>query len=481
MPDNLIYINGINGSTGKYLYEPTTIDDLAAMIQGQPKKESFFDRIGGLLHKLITPSMGVESTDITQVGWGIVFLKDEDPAVKAALQPLIDHRAKQINNDKLCKVLDLAAGEEWEAWLGRYEVAPGNQTYTHIPYYLLLVGDPQKITLTFGHLLSVEYAVGWLNFDSPADYSAYVSSLIEYETANSVPNGKEAVFFGTRHPFDQATKMSADYLVNPLADGMPASGQDPAEDGVAVQFGYKTTKIWGNNATKAALMNVVCPPAPGTKPPALLFSASHGVGFDRGDPLQQSAQGSLVCQDWPGYGSIAPKHYFSAADVPPEASVHGMFMFHFACYGGGTPDRDQFVHNPGVPPQAIADKSFLAALPKAWLTHPKGGALAVIGHVERAWGFSIIPAAAGAGVQVRAFQNAIGQILAGLPVGLALSDFNKRYAALSTKLTGILQKSGWGQAVDSTDLTTTWIERNDAEGYILIGDPAAHVRAEDLA
>ena len=35
--------------------------------------------------------------------------------------------------------------------------------------------------------------------------------------------------------------------------------------------------------------------------------------------------------------------------------------------------------------------------------------------------------------------------------------------------------------IDRDALATTWIERNDAEGYVLIGDPAVHLRAEELA
>jgi hypothetical protein len=156
-----------------------------------------------------------------------------------------------------------------------------------------------------------------------------------------------------------------------------------------------------------------------------------------------------------------------------------MVIFHFACYGGGTPELDRFVHEARRVPTRLADQAFIAELPKRWLTHPRGSALACIGHVERAWGYSITPP--DAGVQIQTFQNALGRILTGQPLGLALKDFNDRYAELSTYLAATLEKKGWGGGkVDENALATNWIERNDAEGYILIGDPAVRLRTADL-
>ena len=55
--------------------------------------------------------------------------------------------------------------------------------------------------------------------------------------------------------------------------------------------------------------------------------------------------------------------------------------------------------------------------------HPNGAALAVIGHVERAWGYSISTPEAGR--QIGAFREAIGGILGGLPVAFAMKGFNR--------------------------------------------------------
>jgi hypothetical protein len=39
----------------------------------------------------------------------------------------------------------------------------------------------------------------------------------------------------------------------------------------------------------------------------------------------------------------------------------------------------------------------------------------------------------------------------------------------------------FGAAVDGEALVRAWVERNDAEGYLLLGDPAVAIRAGDLA
>ncbi len=220
---------------------------------------------------------------------------------------------------------------------------------------------------------------------------------------------------------------------------------------MADKWGFRTSSLWGQVATKSALKGVLAPAA-GVPAPAFLFTASHGMGWLQPNDRQLADQGALVCQDWPGFGSIDSGHYFTAADLlQSDARVHGLIAFLFACYGAGTPLQDRFMHKAGEEPPVIASQPFIAALPKALLAHEGGGALACIGHVERAWGYSIQPPKVET-PQLLPFQNAIGRILIGQPVGHALKDFNERYASLSTQLADRLEKVSRGRNVDEASL-----------------------------
>lgn len=463
-----LFVNGVNGVTGEPLAAPDP-GQIAAMLRGDKGKPALLRWLAHIARSLGVKRwglpMGVDPLDPAKAGWGVVFHASEAGEVRHSLEPLIEHRANLYGPGAL-RTLEVSEGEEWMSWLSRHGAAPGSVIPHKVPYYLLLVGGPERLTFDFQHGLSVEYAVGRVAFDTPGEYAQYARSVIEAETSAAAPTGRRAVFFGTRH--DPATKLSADYLIRPLVQGQPN----------AERWGFSSRTFWGEKATRANFGIFFTTPA-GTAPPSLLFSASHGVGWPKGHASQRATQGAVLCQDWPGQGVVQPEHLYAAGDVPDDARIHGMISFFFACYGAGTPERDEFCHEPGKPPPAIADAPFVARLPQRLLAHPQGGALAVIGHVERAWGYSILGASNEP--QLQPFQNALGAILQGWPVGHALRDFRQRYAVLSTRISEMLERASFGATVPEEELAVTWVERNDARNYTVLGDPAVRLRVDALS
>src|SRR5712691_4779887 len=65
----------------------------------------------------------VKPNEPDQAGWSVMFAPSADQRIREALQPLLDHRKKQVGNDKLFRVFEGAAayhpGDTAADWLGR--------------------------------------------------------------------------------------------------------------------------------------------------------------------------------------------------------------------------------------------------------------------------------------------------------------------------------------------------------------------------
>jgi hypothetical protein len=245
---------------------------------------------------------------------------------------------------------------------------------------------------------------------------------------------------------------------------------------------WKTNDFLAEQATKANLGMFLG----GEKTPALLVSASHGMGFSNDDNRQLGQQGAILCQDWPGplrhKGPIPEDFYFAANDLSSNADFRGVVAFFFACFGGGTPQIDDFSHLAVGLQNTIAPFPFVASLPKTLLGHPRG-ALSVIGHVDRAWGYSFLWD--GVGEQLATFESAIDALLDGRRVGFAMEAFNSRYADISSGLVSELKdrkarpaKRAADSLSEDISLAAIWTAASDARSYVVLGDPAVRLTAE---
>jgi hypothetical protein len=473
--DDLVVVNGIDIETGQYAFTPCTIEDLARHLVNHPRPRAL-DHTDELFPPMFGIRFGVDPLKLEESGWGIVFHTDAADDVRSALELLLARRRAQAG-DRFAE-LDYRSGEQMRDWYDRHGISAGNVDPEIVPYYLLLVGPPDLIPFEFQYLVGIEYAVGRVTFATPDEYERYARSIVDYEESQAVPNSREIVYWGTRHPADPATQLSASQLITPLAEGIP-DARGALKRPIHADVGWDSRLRLADDATRAALLDVMNAP----KAPAMLFTASHGMAVDSGDPRQKADQGALLCQDWSGFGDTRPEHFLTAADIGDDANVNGLIAFTFACFGAGTPDADQFLKDlsdAGVAPP-MAPSPFVAALPQRLLGHPNGGALAVIGHVDRAWGCSIkTPRVSEA--QIGTFRNTIGNVLTGTPVGHAVSGaFGARFAVLSTALASATSPSAAGGGrLSDRDLVLHWLERNDAQNYVVIGDPAARVRSNDF-
>ena len=79
-----------------------------------------------------------------------------------------------------------------------------------VPYYLLIVGSPQRIPFEFQAQFDLQWAVGRLHFDKVEDYAAYAQKVVEYEKGVGAGAASAAPrVWMPRNPGDLATPLLA--------------------------------------------------------------------------------------------------------------------------------------------------------------------------------------------------------------------------------------------------------------------------------
>jgi hypothetical protein len=483
-----IYPNGLDGRDGSYLRPPLGLAEVARLMQGRSAGAALPAELADHVRRGASPrralAEGRDPRRLDEAGWAVIFPagRPAEP-IREALAPLLALRREQATrlDERLYREIGgdvgYRSGETKTPFLARLGAGPGPVDPTKLPYYLLLVGDPEAIPYRLQYQLSVQHAVGRLCFETPAQYRRYAESVIRSETA-AVLRSRRVAFFSPSNPGDEATRRSAHWLVPPLADGVEADGRK------AESAGWQVERVYGEGATRARLAQLLAPAGGPELGPAVLFAATHGVGFAAEDPLQAEHQGALVCQDWPGPegGGLQREHWLAAEDVEDAGHPAGLIAFLFACYGAGTPRYDELAgrasaagaaSRAGALPE-LARHAFVSRLPQRLLSHPRGGALAVVGHVERAWDYSFLWEDSGS--QTEVFASTLRRLLAGHPVGSALTFFGQRYAELEATLREESDALNFGKQLDEELLARLWIAARDARNYTLLGDPAVRLR-----
>ncbi|MGE5251438.1 MAG: hypothetical protein ACM3QS_14645 [Bacteroidota bacterium] len=407
--------------------------------------------------------------DPLTAGWTLLVNRD-DPRRDDYLRILCPlAKLRGMKNPEQPLLFDGSPYTDWQDWLLE------NYTPTDLsdpPLYVLIVGGPEQVPFRFQSFLDASAAVGRLDFESPDDLAAYVEKVIALESAPAPVVGREALFFAPDGGPADATYFSRRFMADPLAR--------MAEH--ELRFGVK--RLLEVDATRQQLRENLQ-----GRHPALVYTASHGLGAPD-EPLetQRRLNGSIVCQR-EGREKLRER-LFTADDIPRrEPFLEGAVFFQFACFGYGTPARSDFANwDPGLEAQNAA-RDFVAALPRRLLSHPRGP-VAYLGHIDTAFlhGFDD-PDDPDLGQRwsprLKPFIEALKSLLNVQPVGLALQEMNKRYNTANAYLTNLLENnaaSGTGLSREQLPrIASSYILRNDAQNYMVLGDPAVRLRIPEAA
>lgn len=463
--------NGVDARTGRYLTAPEAAEEFARRIRDNPlnprqlREYKWWISCYAIDDPKRAPAQDVDPLKLASSGWGVIFAPSVPPEVENALQPLLKRRAQVAGAHYRTYRPTAKETETKEGFLSalRVNLGPADPKDGKLPYYLLIVGSPKEISFRFQYELDVQYAVGRIHFtdkDGNEDteaYGAYARNVVATEEAAEAESAalppKQISLFGVSQQGDTATQRVEAELIQPLAKTLTEDRQS-----------WQLKRFVGPQAKKAQLSRLLG----GGETPSLLLTASHGMSFPFNDDLQLSSQGALLCQDWPGEGPVTPEHYFSGADLSQEADLRGLISFHFACYSGGVPDVSSFSDSSLSKPQPVASVPFVSKLAQRLLSHPRG-ALAVVGHVDRAWSTSFSWSDHG---QIGLYENTLKRLLDGHPIGSAMEVFNQCYAESAVDLAELFKiREQLGEVADSL-FARIFRANNDVRNFVVLGDPA---------
>ena len=398
----------------------------------------------------------VNPDDLSQAGWGVIFAQEENADIRDALRPLLDLRMEQAGD--LYRELSYLASESLYQFRERYSIGPGSVNPKKIPFYILLVGSPERIPFRFQSQLSTQHAVGRLAFERSADYASYVRAVLAAESLG--PQPKRAVFAAVRNEGDNPTNLVSRRLVQPLVSDLKPRFPDWSIE-------FHTDR----QVSKPNLLQLLDHP----ETPRLLFVSAHGYLFSPGHERQRDYQGAIVCQDWPGPQSMEPvqeSHVLTADDLDSDCQISGSLIFLLACNSVGTPQLGDLPDGGSLDnrPEPRAPRPFVSRLAQRLLSLEKGGALAVVGHVDHVLTFS--DGWMQGDDENQTFRDLFERILRGHRVGYAMLPMSQLYLALAAELTEVLEAIRAGDEIPDASVAHLWKAQRDARNYLVLGDPA---------
>lgn len=440
---------------GSYAYSRPPDSELARRLE--PEKPPPTSR-------LRAPKPGVDATDLSSTGWGVIYPYGRRPHYEPLLRDLLELRREQagdlyMGGDELL----VEPNERCSFFLERRRANTGQADPERLPYYLLLVGSPEEISFEFQGELDQVYAVGRLYFEEDEQYRAYAAGVKRAEEGLARAKRRTATLWGARNENDLPTERTTERLMVPLAGALEARTRGNLD--------WRIERILGDAATRDRLRERLS----GTQAPDVLVTASHGMAFRLGDPRQRALQGALLASDWAGPGHPAERHHYLAAeDLAVEGRpLEGSVTFHVACHSGGTPEWDSFAETMGSA-RRIAERPFVAALPQRLLG--EAGALATIAHVDRAWTTSFEWGPPVGKPDPKAFVDTVAALLDRQRVGFATENLGAYYSLVSSQVYEEQNPSRNRRGPQLLEHTARlWRTSRDIRSFVLFGDPAVRV------
>ena len=214
--------NGVDGESGGYSVPPLDASRLVA---------SLFTHGFGTIPPARAPLPDIDPNDLSATGWGVVFTEGCSPAVREALAPLLERRREQANQGRVERYRELTyfPGESKNDFLVRQGVGPGPVMPDRLPYYLLLVGDPDQLPFAVQDELEAQYAVGRLDLEAPEDFGRYAEAVVAVESRGVRSAGLPHVtVFAPANPETAPRSSAVDTWLNPWP---PSSARVPRSIG----------------------------------------------------------------------------------------------------------------------------------------------------------------------------------------------------------------------------------------------------------
>lgn len=398
----------------------------------------------------------IDSSDLAVTGWGVVFPAEINEPLRDALEPLLDHRRRQANAQRMrYHELRYQIGERHNTFLARHGVALGPVDPDRgVPYFLLLIGSPSEIPYAFQRDLGLYYAVGRIWFSTIDEYRRYAEAVVQAELANGLRQRSVGLF--TPH----------------LSDGeqhwLTAALSQPG--GIE---GWRLTKFVGGVATKVRLREII---EQGLDALLLIDGPTVASSFASG---RKGTRGAPITGEWTGSSKafeqpIPPDGYFSIDDLGPKAKLSGSVIWMEGAFSAGD---EMEPHLAAFNDLSVGALPTISQLAQRMLSLKSGGALAVVGRIGASF-----PAVAANDLRPDQEAASLALLRGGKPVGAVVEDvFANSYVRHAIAVSEELEDLKFGKLFEPSRLARLWAAMCAVRGYVVFGDPAVRLITKDPA